>query len=274
MAGTLRRAGHEVVVWSRRAAQARSVAEAHGAEVAASPAEAVAGSDIALSSLADDAAVLAVYLGAGGAVEGVREGQVLLEMSTIAPGSVQTVARAVEERGATLLDAPVSGSVSTVEQGTLTIMAGGDAGALDRARPVLDALATKVFHVGAVGTGATMKLAVNALIHAIDVGLSEALVMAEKAGVDRRAAYDVFAAGAAAAPFVLYKREAFEHPDTTRVVFTLDLMAKDLDLILGLAREVGATVNQARENRRIVGEALQGGFSGRDLSAVAEYLRR
>jgi 3-hydroxyisobutyrate dehydrogenase-like beta-hydroxyacid dehydrogenase len=274
MVGTLRRAGHEVLVWSRTETAARSVAKAHGAKTVASPAEAVAGSDVALSSLADDAAVLDVYLGAGGAAEGAKAGQVLLEMSTISPGTVRRVARAVEERAAALLDAPVSGSVSTVEKGALTVMVGGDGVALERARPVLDALATKVFHVGEQGAGATMKLAVNALIHAIDVGLSEALVLAEKAGVDRGTAYDVFAAGAAAAPFVLYKRENFEHPDTAPVAFTMDLMAKDLDLILGLAEEVGARMNQANENRALVREALAHGFSGRDLSSVAEYLRR
>jgi 3-hydroxyisobutyrate dehydrogenase/2-hydroxy-3-oxopropionate reductase len=274
MVGTLRRAGHEVLVWSRNEMAARSVAKAHGAETAASPSEAVAGSDVALSSLADDAAVLDVYLAAGGAVEGAKSGQVLLEMSTISPGTVRRVARAVEERGATLLDAPVSGSVSTVEKGALTIMVGGDGEALERGRPVLDTLATKVFHVGEQGAGSTMKLAVNALIHAIDVGLSEALVLAEKSGVDRSVAYDVFAAGAAAAPFVLYKRENFEHPEAAPVAFTMDLMAKDLDLILGLAEEVGARMDQAGENRALVREALANGFSGRDLSAVADYLRR
>jgi 3-hydroxyisobutyrate dehydrogenase-like beta-hydroxyacid dehydrogenase len=273
MVGTLRRAGHEVVLWSRTASKAEAVAGPIDAEVAMSPSAAVERSDIVLSSLADDEAVLDVYLGKGGAVHGARKGQVLLEMSTIAPDTVLRVGREVEDRGATLLDAPVSGSVSKVAAGDLTIMVGGDAAALERARPVLDALATKVFHVGDSGAGATMKLAVNALVHAIDVGVSEALVLAEKAGVERAAAYDVFASGAAAAPFVLYKRAAFEHPETTPVAFTLDLMAKDLDLILGLAREVGARMDQAKENRRLVGEALERGFSGRDLSAVAEYLR-
>jgi 3-hydroxyisobutyrate dehydrogenase/2-hydroxy-3-oxopropionate reductase len=161
-----------------------------------------------------------------------------------------------------------------VERGELTIMVGGDSAALEHARPVLDALAANVFHVGDLGAGATMKLAVNALVHAIDVGLSEALVLAERAGVERTRAYDVFAAGAAAAPFVLYKREAFEHPEGAAVTFTLDLMAKDLNLILALAEEVGARMDQATANRSVVGEALEEGFSGRDLSAVAEYLRR
>ena len=218
--------------------------------------------------------MLATYLGETGAAGACRPDHVVLEMSTIAPATARRVGEAVAATGAAFLDAPVSGSVPTVEKGELTIMVGGDAAALERARPVLDALAAKVFHVGVLGAGATVKLAVNALVHAIDVGLSEALVLAEKAGVDRSAAYDVFAAGAAAAPFVLYKRPAFEDPDHAPLTFTLDLMAKDLDLILALAREVDAPMGQAERNREVVERALIGGFSGRDMSAVAEYLRR
>jgi len=229
---------------------------------------------VVLSSLADDEAVLATYLGDEGAAIACGPDHVVLEMSTVAPATSLRVGEAVAARGAAFLDAPVSGSVPTVEKGELTIMVGGGAVALERARPVLDALAAKIFHVGALGAGATVKLAVNALVHAIDVGLSEALVLAEKAGVDRTAAYDVFAAGAAAAPFVLYKRPAFEDPDNAPLTFTLDLMAKDLDLILALASEVGAPMGQSERNRELVERALSSGFSGRDMSAIAEYFRR
>jgi 3-hydroxyisobutyrate dehydrogenase len=273
MVGTLRRAGFPVRVWNRTQDGARDVADRTGAAACASVLEAVTDSDVVISSLADDAAVLETYAGPAGLASAVGDGQVVLEMSTIAPRTVRRVGSLLSERGATLLDAPVSGSVPTVEKGELTIMVGGPAPALELARPVLDALAGKVFHVGELGAGATVKLAVNALVHAIDVGLSEALVLAEKSGVDRSAAYDVFAAGAAAAPFVLYKRRAFEHPDDTPLTFSLDLMGKDLDLILELAGEVGAPMEQAARNRETVRAALAAGFEGRDMSAVAEYLR-
>ena len=230
--------------------------------------------DRAAFRLADDEAVLATYLGEEGAANASGPDHVVLEMSTIAPDTVRRVGEAVAATGASFLDAPVSGSVPTVEKGELTIMVGGDAAAFERARPVLDALAAKVFHVGALGAGATVKLAVNALVHAIDVGLSEALVLAEKAGVNRTSAYDVFAAGAASGGFVGRKHGAFEDPDHAQLTFTLDLMAKDLDLILSLAREVDAPMGQAERNREVVERALVGGFSGRDMSAVAEYLRR
>jgi len=274
MVGTLRRAGLEVTVWNRTRARAEAVAERTGAAVSGSAAAALEGAEVALSSLADDAAVLETYLGGAGAVAGCHAGVVVLEMSTIAPATARRVAAEVRARGAGFCDAPVSGSVPAAESGELTVMVGGEAEDLARARPVLDVLARRVLHVGPLGAGATVKLAVNALVHAIDVGLSEALVLAERAGVDRTAAYEVFASGAAAAPFVLYKRAAFERPEEAPAAFTLDLMAKDLDLILELARSVGAPMAQGERNRDVVARALAAGFSGRDMSAVAEFLRR
>jgi 3-hydroxyisobutyrate dehydrogenase-like beta-hydroxyacid dehydrogenase len=225
---------------------------------------------VAITSLADDAAVEAVY---ADAVEGFHAGQVVLEMSTIAPETVRKVARSVQGRGATMLDAPVSGSVPVVERGELLIMVGGDPDALERARPVLEALSSTIIHVGELGTGATMKLAVNALVHGLAVALSESLVLAERAGVERTTAYEVFASGAAAAPFVLYKRAAFERPDETPVAFSLDLVAKDLDLILALAERVGAPMPQGDTNREEVRAALAAGMGASDMSALAGYLR-
>jgi 3-hydroxyisobutyrate dehydrogenase-like beta-hydroxyacid dehydrogenase len=270
MVGTLCREGFDVVVWNRDRAKADDVARASGAELAASPGQAIASSEVAITSLADDAAVEDVY---ADAAEGFRRGQVVLEMSTIAPQTVLGIASRVQARGATLLDAPVSGSVPVVERGELLIMVGGDADALDRARPVLEALSSKVIHVGELGAGATTKLAVNALVHGLGVALAESLVLAERAGVERSTAYEVFASGAAAAPFVLYKRAAFERPDETPVAFRLDLVAKDLDLILALAERVGAPMPQAVSNRDEIGSALAAGLGERDMSVLAEYLR-
>ena len=105
------------------------------------------------------------------------------------------------------------------------------------------------------------------------MALSESLVLAERAGVERTVAYEVFASGAAAAPLVLYKRAAFERPDETPVAFSLDLVAKDLDLILAFAERVGAPMRQAATNREEIGSALAAGMSGKDMSALAEYLR-
>jgi 3-hydroxyisobutyrate dehydrogenase-like beta-hydroxyacid dehydrogenase len=273
MVGSLRRAGFQAAVWNRTPSKAEAVARETGARVHPTAADAVSGADVVLSSLADDEAVRHAYVGADGAAGGLNPGAVVLEMSTIAPRTVREVLPAVEERGASLLDAPVSGSVAFAEKGELTVMVGGDPAALDRARPVLEALSKRILHVGDLGAGATMKLAVNALVHAINVAVSEALVLAERSGVERSVAYEVFASGAGAAPFVLYKRAAFEHPEETPVAFSLDLVAKDLDLILSLAEEVGAPMDQAVMNTSVVRAAVQAGLGSRDLSAIADFLR-
>lgn len=273
MAGTLRRAGFDVVVYNRTRSKAQQVADATGARVADTAREAAASATVVLSSLADDAAVVAAYAGDDGVAAGLAAGSVLLETSTIDPHTLTEVEPAVAERGATLLDAPVSGSVPLVEKGELTIMVGGDAEALEQARPALDALAKQVFHLGALGAGATMKLAVNALVHATNVAVSESLVLAERAGIDRHQAYEVLASGAAASPFVLYKRDAFERPDEAPVAFSVQLSAKDLDLILALAERVGVGMDQAAANRAVLARAIDRGFGERDMSAVAVLLR-
>jgi 3-hydroxyisobutyrate dehydrogenase/2-hydroxy-3-oxopropionate reductase len=272
MVGTLRRAGFEVLAFNRTPAKAEAVAEATGARVAGSAAEAAAGAGVVITSLSDDT-VEDAYRGPQGVAAGLRRGAVVLESTTVDPRTVRALRPLVEERGASLLDAPVSGSVPLVERGELTVMVGGDAAALEQARPVLDVLAAKVIHVGELGAGATVKLVVNAVLHGLNLAISEGLVLAEQAGVARTAAYQVLASSAVAAPFVHYKRAAFERPEQTPVAFSLDLAAKDLDLALGLAERAGATMEQAATNRRVVGEAVAAGLGTADLSALAVYLR-
>jgi 3-hydroxyisobutyrate dehydrogenase/2-hydroxy-3-oxopropionate reductase len=274
MARSLARNGHDVILWNRTPAAAQELAGELAARVATEARAAVGDSDVALSMLADRSAVETVYRGQGGVLDGVHEGVVLLDMSTVEPEVAQGLAPEVERRGGRLLDAPVSGSVSLAEQGKLTVMVGGDAGALERARPVLDALAARVFHLGPTGAGAAMKLAVNAVIFALDVALSEALVLAERAGVDREAAYDVLQASAVGAPFVGYKREAFLHPEAAPTAFSLDLAAKDLGLITALAAATGVPVAQAWTNLAVISEAAASQGGERDFALVAKHLRR
>jgi 3-hydroxyisobutyrate dehydrogenase/2-hydroxy-3-oxopropionate reductase len=226
-----------------------------------------------VTSLADDAALRDVYLGERGLVEGVASGATVIDTSTVDPETVIEVGAAVDAVGAGFLDCPVSGSVSTVETGALTIMAGGAGRLVDEVEPLLSTISKQVVHVGGRGAGAACKLAVNGLVHGLNVALSEALVLAEKAGVDRHAAYEVFASGAGGAPFVQYKREAYEHPEKAVVAFTLDLVAKDLELITGLGSKVGAAMEQANTGLHIVRGAIESGLGGSDLSALAVYLR-
>jgi 3-hydroxyisobutyrate dehydrogenase-like beta-hydroxyacid dehydrogenase len=277
MVGRLAEAGVQVVAYNRTRSKAESAAgkaaAGTGASVVDTAAEAVSQASVVLVSLADDDAVGATYRGGGGLAAGLRAGTVVLETSTIDPQTVLELRPVVSERGADLLDAPVSGSVPAAKGGTLTFMVGGEAAALERARPVLDVLGANVFHVGGPSAGATVKLAVNDVVHALNQALSEALVLAEAAGVDRATLYEVFTASAVAAPFVQYKRAAFERPGETPVAFSLDLVAKDLELIRALAVRVGAPMAQAEATSRVVAAAIDAGFGGRDMSSVAEYLR-
>jgi len=269
MVGRLVGAGHPVTAYNRSPDRAAGL----GATVAASAREAVAGALFVVVSLADDDAARATYPGPDGIIAGLAPGTVVCDTSTIAPATVRELAAAVSARGATLLDTPVSGSVALVQSGQLTILAGGDPAALATARPILATFSIRIVHLGAQGTGATMKLVVNSVLHALNQAVAEGLVLAEKAGVDRAVAYDVFTTSAIGAPFVQYKRESFVHPEATPVAFALELAAKDLRLIGELADSVGARMPQFAANSTLVAEAVRSGYGARDLSALAELLR-
>jgi 3-hydroxyisobutyrate dehydrogenase/2-hydroxy-3-oxopropionate reductase len=274
MTARLRGAGFAVTLFNRTRARAEGVAADTRSAVAEDAASAGAAADVVIVSLADDAAVRAVYAGPGGLAAGLRPGAVVLDTSTVDPQTVREVEPLVTGRGARLLDAPVSGSVAVVEAGALTVMVGGDVEALDVARPVLEPLAARVVHLGPLGSGAVMKLAVNALLLGLNQSLAEALVLAERAGVDRETAYDVFMGSAAGAPFLGYKREAFLHPEARPPAFVLDLVAKDLGLVQTLADRVGARMDQLAVNRDVVAGAVAGGMGEQDMSALAQWLRR
>ncbi|HEY5891225.1 MAG TPA: NAD(P)-dependent oxidoreductase [Acidimicrobiia bacterium] len=274
MARRFSSAGFDVTLWNRDPSKAVEIARDTGADVAPTAAAAAAHGDIIVSSLADDVALLDVYLGREGVIAGIKSGSVAVDTSTVDPSTILTVSAAIAESGARLADCPVSGSVSTVESGTLTIMAGGDVVAIEQAKPVLDSISKRVIRVGGPGAGAACKLAVNSLLHGLNIALSEALVLAERAGIGRETAYEVFASGAAGAPFLDYKRAAFTDPDGTPVAFSLALVAKDLDLITELGSRVGAPMQQAETGRRIVRAAIDSGMAEDDLSAIAVFLRK
>ena len=273
MVGRLAGAGHHLTVHNRTRAKAEAGAARHDAAVAPTPREAVREADVVLVSLADDAAVTAAYGGPDGLVAGLAAGQVVADTSTVDPETLRGLEAAVVAAGAALLDTPVSGSVSTAEAGALLVMAGGDASALERARPALEAIASRIVHLGPLGAGATMKLVVNAMVHALNGALAEALVLAEKAGLDRARAYDVIAASAVGAPFVAYKRDAYLSPEGTPVAFALNLVAKDLALADALAARVAAPMPQLATNREVVERAVAAGLGDADLSALATLLR-
>jgi 3-hydroxyisobutyrate dehydrogenase-like beta-hydroxyacid dehydrogenase len=275
--------GGRLVLYNRTAERADALAAelravpglAERVTVAPTAAEAAAAADVLLSSVADDAALADLYRRPGGVLEGLRLSSVAVDLSTVLPATVKALAAEVAERtGAAFLDVPVSGSTATAEAGQLTLMAGGDETALERARPVLAAFSARIFHLGPSGAGATMKLAVNTVILALNGAIAEALVLAERAGVDRERAYEVFAASAIGAPYVHYKRAAFLDPAAVPPAFSVALAEKDLRLALGLAAEVGARLPLGEATLATLLETEAAIGPDRDFSEVATYLRQ
>lgn len=273
MATALSRAGLALVLNNRTKGRADELAASLGARVAATPAELASMVEVSLTMVADDDAVAAVYRGPDGLLAGARSGVVLVDLSTVTPDTIRSLEADARATGAGILDAPVSGSVATAESGQLTLMVGGTAEDLARARPALEPLAKSIVHVGPLGSGAAMKLAVNTVIFGLNEAVAEGLVLAEAAGVDREMAYDVIASSAAGAPFVGYKRAAFVDPDGTPTAFALDLAAKDLGLIGALAERVGVPMPQATTNLEGIRAAADALGGQRDFSIVASHLR-
>jgi len=273
MAERLASRGVAVVVYNRSRERAAALADRIGATVASSPAEAASAADVTISMVADDVAVRALFEGPDGVAAGIRPGSVAVDCSTVLPDTIRSVAGAVRARGAGILDGPVSGSVASTLSGELTIMAGGDAADLERARPILECLARRIFHVGDLGTGAAMKLAVNTVVFGLNGAVAESLVLAERNGIDRALAYEILAASAVGAPYVAYKRAAFLDPETTPVAFSLALAEKDLRLIRELAEASGPSMPQAAVNLEVIRSAEQSVGDDVDFSAVARHLR-
>jgi 3-hydroxyisobutyrate dehydrogenase-like beta-hydroxyacid dehydrogenase len=273
MAERLAGQGVTVVVYNRTPERATALAGRIGATAAATPAGAVANANVVISMVADDAAVRELYDGPDGVAAAIPAGAVAVDMSTVLPDTIRAVAPAVQARGAGVLDAPVSGSVSSTLAGELTLMVGGDAADLERARPVLERLGRRIFHLGPLGAGAAMKLAVNTIIFGLSGAVAEALVLAERNGIDRALAYDVIAASAVGAPFVGYKRAAFVEPEATPVAFSLALAEKDLRLIRQLADASGSAMPQAATNLDVIRAAEGSEGNDADFSRVASHLR-
>lgn len=265
-------AGFPTTLYNRTRARAEEVAAATGASVGDTPAAAARDADVVMTMLADGPAVEAVYRGDDGVLSALRPETVAVDLSTTGPDFVRRLGAMVAEKGASLVDAPVSGSIATAESAKLMIMIGGGDADVERVRPVLEAAGSMIIHVGPPGAGATMKLAVNAVVFGLNQSLSESLVLAERAGIERTAAYEVFANSAIAAPVVHYRRAAFEHPGEIPPSFTIDLAIKDLGLILALAREVGAAMPQTEGNVAVM-QSAAAAHGGDDISAIAEHLR-
>lgn len=256
-------AGHELRVWNRTPGKAGSLVDA-GATEASSPAEAAAGAEVVITMLADPAAVDDVVSGAG-----LRSGTTLIEMSTIGPDAVRSLAARLPE-GVDVLDAPVLGSIPQATEGTLKIFVGGDAGVFERRRPVLEAMGTPR-HLGPLGAGAAMKLVANSTLGALMTGLAEALALADGLGLEESDVLDILSESPIGVT-AKGKRPLIESGVYTPN-FTLALAAKDLRLVTEAAEAAGVELRLAAAARSWLERADEHGLGDLDYSAVIADVR-
>jgi 3-hydroxyisobutyrate dehydrogenase-like beta-hydroxyacid dehydrogenase len=272
MAGRLVAAGHELTVWSRT----REHAEALGnrATVADSPAAAGAKAEIAVTMLADGGALEEVALGRDGLVEGLPSGGLHVDMSTTGPGPALRVAKALELRDVAFVDAPVAGSTGPAAEGRLAIMIGGEAGAVERARPLLEVLGDPhhIFHVGPVGSGQAAKLMVNLVLGGVMTAVAEGYTLGRVLGLDPEVALDVLQSASVAAQTVRSKRSRLLAGDFGDPGFRLALMHKDLRLALDAARAARSALPSTERVADLFAGAKGQSLADQDYSAVAAYL--
>jgi 2-hydroxy-3-oxopropionate reductase len=237
MARNLMEAGYELTVYNRSPEKAQELGE-EGASVAASPREVAENSDIVITMLPDSPDVRNVVAGEGGVLEGIGEGSLLVDMSTISPVVTEELAAAVKEKGASMIDAPVSGGDVGAIEGTLSIMVGGSEEDFERARPLFDVMGKTVTHVGPTGAGQVTKAA-NQIVVALTIeAVSEALVLGSKAGVNPEKILEVLSGGLAANKVMEVKREKFLERDF-EPGGKVEFHRKDLRIALEAGREYG-----------------------------------
>ena len=272
MARRLLDGGHAVVGYNRTAAKAAPLLAA-GMRRADSPRQVAEAAEVVFSMITDSRALEAIADGPDGVLAGLRAGATWVEMSTVSPAVTRALAGRVAERGATLLDGPVSGSVATLEQGQLSIMVGGDAAALERVRPYLAAIGPTITHVGEVGLAVTMKIATNLGLAVQMLAFSEAVLLAEKAGIARERAVETLLKSVIASPMVKY-RGPFVLGMPAEAWFDVPMMQKDLDLALQLGREAGMPLPVTALTQSMLTAARALGLGDYDFAVVFDVLAR
>ncbi len=266
MAKNLMEAGYELVLYNRTREKAEELA-GDAATVAESPREVAEQSDIIITMLPDSPEVREAVAGEGGVFEGIKEGSLVVDMSTISPVIAKELAAVAGERGVGLLDAPVSGGEPGAEDGTLSIMAGGSEEDFERARPLFDILGKTVVHVGEAGAGQVVKACNQIVVALIIEAVSEALVLGSKAGVDPTKVIEVLSGGLAGNKVMEAKKSFFLEHDFDPG-FRIDLHHKDLGIALAAGREYGVALPVTAIVSQML-EALKAKGSGdRDHSAL------
>jgi 2-hydroxy-3-oxopropionate reductase len=270
MAQNLLQSAYELTVHNRSPEKAQELGEA-GASVASSPREVAQKSDIIITMLPDSPQVREVVAGEDGVLEGIHEGALLIDMSTISPVVTKELAQAVKEKGASMLDAPVSGGDVGAIEGTLSIMVGGDEDDFQRAMPLFEAMGKTITHVGPTGAGQVVKAA-NQVVVALSIeAVSEALVLGSAGGVSPEKVLDVLSGGLAGNKVMEVKRQKFlSH--TFEPGFRSELHHKDLGIALAAGREYGVVLPVTAIVDQMLLSMRQKGWGGEDHSALLRVI--
>ncbi len=266
MARNLMEAGYELVVYNRSREKADELAK-EGATAAASPREVAEQSDVVVTMLPDSPEVREVVAGEDGVLEGIEEGSLLVDMSTISPVVTEELAAETEKKGARMLDAPVSGGEPGAVEGTLSIMVGGSEEDFERVRPIFDILGDTVVRVGGVGSGQVVKACNQIVVALVIEAVSEALVLGSKAGVEPAKIIEVLSGGLAGNKVMEAKKSFFlEHNFDPG--FRIELHRKDLSIALSAAREYGVALPVTAIVDQMLEALVAQGSGDRDHSAI------
>lgn len=263
MARNIAAAGIPLRVWNRTREKAEPLADA-GAQVAASPADAVRGADVVLTMLFDADSVESALTEAR---EGLAPGTILLQQSTVGVAGTDRLLALADDLGLVYVDAPVLGTKKPAEEGALVVLASGPESARPSVEPVLDAIGSRTLWVGEAGQGTRLKLVANSWVLTVVEGIAEALTLAKALGVEPQRFLDVIKGGAMDAPYVQLKGKAMLEGDFTPA-FGLDGAAKDARLIVEAARAAGADVAVIEAVQQHFARALEAGYGDRDMAAT------
>jgi 3-hydroxyisobutyrate dehydrogenase-like beta-hydroxyacid dehydrogenase len=265
-------AGHTVTGYNRTRSKAQWLLD-RGMQWGETPAAVAQAVDVLFSMVANTAALQAVTGGSAGVLTGLRTGAIFVDMSTVSPTVSRTLAAQVATRGAYMLDAPVSGSVITLEEGRLSLMVGGDRGAYERVLPILQDIGPKVTYVGANGLAASMKIATNLSLAVQMLAFSEGVLLAEKSGITRETAVEVLLNSVIASPMVKY-RGPFVLGLPEEAWFDVNMMQKDLLLALEMGRELDVPLPTTAVTNEMLTAARGMGLAEKDFAVVFEVLAR
>jgi 3-hydroxyisobutyrate dehydrogenase-like beta-hydroxyacid dehydrogenase len=270
-AANLARAGYELTVYNRTKATAEAWVAEHGGTVADTPAAVGAASDIVITMVVDGDQVREALLGDDGVAQGAAPGTLCVDMSTIAPAQTRAIGAQLAERQIALLDAPVTGSSPKAQAGTLTIMAGGTSEDFARAEPLLAVMGELVVHVGELGQGEMLKIINNSVAAANAVTVGEALLVAQRTGVDLDALVQVMAKGSGGSAMLELKAGAMREHDYS-TLFKLEHMLKDVRLCLEEGQSAAVAFAAASRARDVLVAAMARGHGDDDFAALIEAL--